>query len=545
MAEEAAKEEKRKKLIEELEKLERIMADGGIVEGPSIKNIRFQINLIRENAGLKGKLKELDLLAREAEGQLKASEARSGEMYVRLAHVEEELQKFKTPPHIAAWLVEVIDQNRIIVKANGEEFIIGNNGLTKADEGRRVALNPKTYQIIEAFDRRLPSVVGKVVGRLGNDEYVVNLDGTRRVILKSEKPLEIGLEIRVDEYLSVRGELPQTKTKKFFVETSDVKYMDVGGLDVPIGRIREVLELPYKHKELYDELKLEKPAGILLHGPPGCGKTLLARAIAGENNMTFLRVKGPEILSKWVGESEATIRDLFETAKKQAPSIIFFDELESIASIRGYQDSSGVHRTVVAQLLTEMDGFEKRQDVYVLAATNRLDMIDPALQRPGRFSEIVEIPRPNKEATRTIAGIYLPPSTPVHKSVAAEYGSREAALNGLIDYFANELFSGAIRDSEGKETIMHRRDVVSGDIIRSIATKAKREVIKRVDVAYGTNLAGYGSPREFLEKIGEGIRKEDIARFVDQECREHALAESSVFEQRIRDAQKPDLVEYQ
>ena len=184
----------------------------------------------------------------------------------------------------------------------------------------------------------------------------------------------------------------------------DVTYDDIGGLGDTVDQVREMIELPLRHPELFQRLGIDPPKGVLLHGPPGTGKTLLARAVANESEASFFHIAGPEIMGKYYGESEQRIRDVFTEAQSQAPSIIFIDEIDSIASKR--EDAGEVERRVVSQLLTIMDGLQPRQNVIVIAATNRPDVLDEALRRPGRFDELVYIPVPDKDGRMQILKIH-------------------------------------------------------------------------------------------------------------------------------------------
>ena len=187
----------------------------------------------------------------------------------------------------------------------------------------------------------------------------------------------------------------------------DVSYEDIGGLKDEVKKVREMIEIPLKRPELFDKLGIAPPKGVLMHGPPGTGKTLLAKAVASESEANFISIKGPELLSKWVGESEQGVREVFRKAKQTAPTVIFFDEIDSIASTRSANDSdSGVTKRVVNQLLTEMDGLEELEDVAIIAATNRPDILDAGLMRPGRFDRHIKVDLPNEDARLSIFKVH-------------------------------------------------------------------------------------------------------------------------------------------
>ncbi|MEK6908276.1 MAG: AAA family ATPase, partial [Thermoproteota archaeon] len=213
------------------------------------------------------------------------------------------------------------------------------------------------------------------------------------------------LIVNNDDFQKALIEVTPSGMREVFIEDPDVKWVDIGGLEEVKRELQEAVEWPMKYPGLYDKLGHKMPRGILLHGPSGTGKTLLAKAVATESEANFVSVRGPELLSKWVGESERGIREIFRRARQASPCVIFFDEIDSIAPIRGAGGETAVTERVVSQLLTELDGMENMHGVVVLAATNRPDMIDPALLRPGRFDKIIQIPLPDKESRKMILKI--------------------------------------------------------------------------------------------------------------------------------------------
>jgi transitional endoplasmic reticulum ATPase len=213
------------------------------------------------------------------------------------------------------------------------------------------------------------------------------------------------LIVNGEDFTKALVEVIPSGMREVFIENPDVSWDEVGGLDEVKRELQEAVEWPMKYPGLYDKLGHKMPRGILLHGPSGTGKTLLAKAVATESEANFVSVRGPELLSKWVGESERGIREIFKRARQSAPCVIFFDEIDSIAPIRGAGGETAVSERVVSQLLTELDGMENMHGVIVLAATNRADMIDPALLRPGRFDKIIQIPLPDKESRKSILKI--------------------------------------------------------------------------------------------------------------------------------------------
>jgi len=271
-----------------------------------------------------------------------------------------EINKLMSPPLIEGTVIEVLDERRALVKSTtGPTLVVsigGNIDKSKLTSGTRIALNQRGSTIVEL----LPT---------DNDPYVK------------------GMEV---------------------IERPNVKYTDIGGLDKQIQELREVVELPLKHPELFKEIGVEPPKGILLYGPPGCGKTLLAKAVAGESKATFISLVSSELAQKFVGEGARIVRELFNFARKKAPSIVLIDEIDAIAAKRLDMGTSGereIHRTLT-QLLAELDGFDPLDNVKVIATTNRLDILDPALLRPGRFDRVIEVPLPNFEGRKEIFRIH-------------------------------------------------------------------------------------------------------------------------------------------
>ena len=242
------------------------------------------------------------------------------------------------------------------------------------------------------------------------------------------------LIVNGDDFQRAIIEITPSGMREVFIENPDVKWDDVGGLDEVKKELQEAVEWPMKYPGLYDKLGHKMPRGILLHGTSGTGKTLLAKAVATQSEANFVSVRGPELLSKWVGESERGIREIFKRARQSAPCVVFFDEIDSIAPIRGAGGETAVTERVVSQLLTELDGMENMHGVVVLAATNRADMIDPALLRPGRFDKIIQIPLPDRESRKSILEISateIPAVTDARKSDHVDFDKLAETTDGL------------------------------------------------------------------------------------------------------------------
>jgi len=273
--------------------------------------------------------------------------------------------------------------------------------------------------------------------------------------------------------------------REVFIENPDVKWEDIGGLDEVKRELQEAVEWPMKYPGLYDKLGHKMPRGILLHGPSGTGKTLLAKAVATESEANFVSVRGPELLSKWVGESERGIREIFKRARQSAPCVIFFDEIDSIAPIRGAGGETQVSERVVSQLLTELDGMENMHGVVVLAATNRADMIDPALLRPGRFDKIIQIPLPDKESRKKILVITakeIPTINDESASQRIDYDKLSEMTDGLsgadVAAIANTAVSLVIHEFLDKNPNV--KDVEKQSIDAKVTMEHFERSVKRV-----------------------------------------------------------------
>ncbi|MGH3911460.1 MAG: proteasome ATPase, partial [Pseudonocardiaceae bacterium] len=288
-------------------------------------------------------------------------------------------------------------------------------------------------------------------------------------------------------------------------EVPDVGYEDIGGLGSQIEQIRDAVELPFLHADLFREYELRPPKGVLLYGPPGCGKTLIAKAVAnslakqvasvrgdGDAKSYFLNIKGPELLNKFVGETERHIRLIFQRAREKAsegtPVIVFFDEMDSIFRTRGSGVSSDVETTIVPQLLSEIDGVEGLENVIVIGASNREDMIDPAILRPGRLDVKIKIERPDAEAARDVFSKYLTTTLPLHADDLAEFaGDRKSCVQAMIQGTVERMYAESeenrfleVTYANGDKEVLYFRDFNSGAMIQNIVDRAKKKAIKSV-----------------------------------------------------------------
>ena len=361
-------------------------------------------------------LEERNLALREqkdrVEGEKRLIENQKLKFEREARKLRSELERLRVGPMIVGTIVDVLDENRVIVKSStGPRFVVNLSQFIdeKIKPGAQVGLNQQSFAVMCV----LPS---------------------------PRDPVVFGMEIE---------------------DAPDVRFSQIGGLDIQISEIREIVELPLKRPDLFAAVGIEPPKGVLLHGPPGTGKTILAKAVAQSTDATFLRVVGSEFVQKYIGEGARLVRELFELAKSKSPAIIFIDELDAIGARRMDGATSGdreVQRTLM-QILAEMDGFDARGEVKLIAATNRLDMLDPALLRPGRFDRVIEIPMPNKEARESIlrihtAGMNLDPEVNLRMISDLAEGSSGADLKAL----STEAGMYAIRE---ERTMIYQSDFES------------------------------------------------------------------------------------
>ena len=319
-----------------------------------------------------------------------------------------------------------------------------------------------------------------------------------------DSPLRAGDSLLLESRSGYAYErIPKSEVEELVLEeVPDIDYDDIGGLTEQIEQIRDAVELPFLHKDLFIEHQLRPPKGILLYGPPGCGKTLIAKAVAnslakkvaeagkGEGRSYFLNIKGPELLNKYVGETERHIRLVFQRAREKAsegtPVIVFFDEMDSIFRTRGSGVSSDVENTIVPQLLSEIDGVEGLENVIVIGASNREDMIDPAILRPGRLDVKIKIERPDAEAARDIFTKYVVAELPLHAEDLAEHeGSPAATIGAMVQRVVERMYTESdenrfleVTYANGDKEVLYFKDFNSGAMIENIVARAKKMAIK-------------------------------------------------------------------
>jgi proteasome-associated ATPase len=375
--------------------------------------------------------------------------------------------------------------------------------------GQEVMLN-ESMNVVAAFGYESAGEIVTLKEVLTNGRVlVVSRADEERVARLAEsllsEPIKPGDALLLEpKSLFVFERIPRAEVEELVLEdVPDVSYESIGGLASQIEQIRDAVELPYLHAELFKSYRLRPPKGVLLYGPPGCGKTLIAKAVAnslakqvalqtgmGEGRSYFLNIKGPELLNKYVGESERRIRLVFQRAREKAsegaPVIIFFDEMDSLFRTRGSGVSSDVENTIVPQLLSEIDGVEKLENVIIIGASNREDMIDPAILRPGRLDVKIKIDRPDAEAAIDIFSKYLTADVPLHRDDVAEHGDDIlATLQAMIQTTVGRMYSEQddnrfleVTYANGDKEVLYFKDFNSGAMISNIVNRAKKMAIK-------------------------------------------------------------------
>jgi proteasome-associated ATPase len=376
-------------------------------------------------------------------------------------------------------------------------------------KGTRVLVN-EAYVVVGDLGFETAGPVTKITEVLGRDRLRVGGEhGLQSTILQrsadlATTSLKSGDEVRVDPgYRMALEALPRADSRELYLDTvPELPWEKVGGQDEALQAIKDAIELPLIHGELFQKFQHATPKGFLLHGPPGCGKTLIGKATAynltkqlrektgNEMKEYFMHVKGPEILNMWVGESERIVRDIFATAREKRKEgflpFLFIDEAESVLGTRRASRHSNILSTLVPMFCSEMDGIDSLDDVVIILASNRADLIDPAILRPGRIDRKIKVNRPNRAGAREIYRIYLTDDLPYDASVTSQTGDRSAAIDALIEHLLDVQFARRednkfleITLRSGRKEILYRSDLFSGAIIASIVERAKSTAIKR------------------------------------------------------------------
>ena len=376
--------------------------------------------------------------------------------------------------------------------------------------GREVILN-ESLNIIAIHGFEISGEIVKLKSLLENNSraVVIGRADEERVVRIAESLSDVSIKAGDSLLLDSKSgfvyeKIPKSEVEELVLEeVPDVNYEDIGGLGAQIEQIRDAVELPFLHKDLYAEHQLKAPKGILLYGPPGCGKTLIAKAVANslakkvtektgnkDGKSYFLNIKGPELLNKYVGETERHIRLIFQRARDKAsegtPVIVFFDEMDSLFKTRGSGVSSDVENTIVPQLLSEIDGVEGLENVIVIGASNREDMIDPAILRPGRLDVKIKIQRPNAQGAAEILSKYLTSDLPINDDdLALHKGDRDATIKTMIDKAVEQMYTESDQNRfievtyvNGDKEVLYFKDFSSGAMLENIVSRAKKAAIK-------------------------------------------------------------------
>ena len=496
-------------------------------------------------ADLPGRSRLLEERLLETRGQLADALARNDrltdalrETRENLAVLREEVQKLSQPPSAYGVITAKNDDGSVDILTGGRKMRVNTSVEINAealDLGAQVVLNESLNVILATDSERVGEIVTLksiledgirvIVSTRGDDERVLELcDALRGQLLRA------GDLLRADTRSGfVLERLPQPEVDELLLEeVPDVHYSDIGGLDTQIVQIADAVELPFLHQELFAEYRLPAPKGILLYGPPGCGKTLIAKAVANslaqkvaqrtgdeKGRSYFINIKGPELLNKYVGETERQIRMIFQRAREKSeegwPVIVFFDEMDSMFRTRGTGISSDMESTIVPQLLAEIDGVEGLRNVIVIGATNREDLIDPAILRPGRLDVKIKIERPTDVAAVQIFSRYLTTEIPIAESEVAQHGSLDLAISAMISQAVSSMYSEdeinrflEVTYANGDKEVMYFRDFSSGAMIENIVRRAKKLAIKRV-----------------ISGGARGVCAQDLLDSIRQEFREH------------------------
>jgi len=427
--------------------------------------------------------------------------------------LKEEIDRLAQPPAGFGIFLNANEDGTVDVFTGGRKLrvtVSPNVDLDKVRHGQEVMLN-EALNVVEAmgWEQVGEVVMLKEVLADGERALVIGHTDDERIARIAEPlrdaPLRAGDSLLFESrsgYIYER--IPKSEVEELILEeVPDIDYQSIGGLAAQIEQIRDAIELPYLHPDLFREHQLRPPKGVLLYGPPGCGKTLIAKAVAnslakkvaeatgqGEGKSYFLNIKGPELLNKYVGETERHIRLVFQRAREKAsegtPVIVFFDEMDSLFRTRGSGVSSDVENTIVPQLLSEIDGVEGLENVIVIGASNREDMIDPAILRPGRLDVKIKIERPDAEAARDIFSKYVTVELPLHADDLAENGgARDDTVHAMIQRTVERMYSEIeenrfleVTYANGDKEVLYFRDFNSGAMIQNIVDRAKKMAIK-------------------------------------------------------------------
>lgn len=509
-----------------------------------------------QQAVLERQLNVLRDKARNLDRQLASATANNSKLVAVLETAKTEILKLRSalehdgePPYSFGTIVSLnrpsysagassaVTAESLDVYASGRKMRVGLSPLLRMNDlsaGQEVLLN-EAFTVIAALGFTDVGELVTVKELLGTDRAMVVGRADEERVLRLSGALQGG--VKVGDALTMDGrtgyaleKIPRSEVENLILEeVPDISYSDIGGLASQIEQIRDAVELPFLHPDLYREHGLKAPKGILLYGPPGCGKTLIAKAVANslaqraaersgvkDQKSYFLNIKGPELLDKYVGETERQIRLIFSRAREKASDgsavVVFFDEMDSLFRTRGTGVSSDVETTIVPQLLSEIDGVERLDNVIVIGASNREDMIDPAILRPGRLDVKVKIQRPDAESAADIFTKYVTTSLPFHADdLAANHGSLQETVDAMIQRTVEAMYATdkgneflEVTYANGDTEMLYFKDFNSGAVIQNVVDRAKKYAIK-----------------DLLTSGEKGIRIEHMLRAVVDEFREH------------------------
>ncbi|MDQ1711333.1 MAG: proteasome-associated ATPase [Frankiaceae bacterium] len=519
-----------------------------------VSDLQTQVGFLEEEVGLlRRKLTDSPRQAKVVEERLAEAQATMAtltgrnerlvstlkEAQEQILALKEEVDRLAQPPSGYGIFLSAHDDDTVDVFHGGRKIRVTVSPTIETAElrkGQEVMLN-EALNVVRAleFERQGDVVLLKEILEGGDRALVLGHTDEERVVMLADPlmdgPLRAGDSLLVEPRSGWAYErVPKSEVEELVLEeVPDVDYSQIGGLVAQIESIRDAVELPFLHAELFKEHELRPPKGVLLYGPPGCGKTLIAKAVAnslakkvaevtgkGEGRSYFLNIKGPELLNKYVGETERQIRLIFQRAREKAqegtPVIVFFDEMDSIFRVRGSGVSSDVENTIVPQLLSEIDGVESLKNVVVIGASNREDMIDPAILRPGRLDVKIKIERPDAESAKDIFSKYITPTLPIHEDDLAEHGgNREAACAAMIQATVERMYADddsnrflEVTYANGDKEVLYFKDFNSGAMIENIVARAKKTAIK-----------------DFLDVGAKGIRLAHLMGAIVDEFKEN------------------------
>jgi proteasome-associated ATPase len=512
-----------------------------------VKVLTTQISFLEEEvAVLRRRLADSPVQSRLLEERLRETEASLAsvtgqnerlagtlrEARDQIVALKEEVDRLAQPPSGFGVFLAACDDSTADVFTGGRKMRVSVSPsieLSDLRPGQEVVLNEALNVVIaQGFETIGEVVMLKEIMEDGVRALVLSHADEERIarlaepLLSGEEPLRAGDSLLLEPRSGyVYERIPKAEVEELILEeVPDISYSEIGGLSGQIEQIRDAIELPYLHADLFREHMLRPPKGVLLYGPPGCGKTLIAKAVANslakqvatktaadaaagagkngqgakakEGKSFFLNIKGPELLNKYVGETERHIRLVFQRAREKAsegmPVIVFFDEMDSIFRTRGSGVSSDVENTIVPQLLSEIDGVEGLENVIVIGASNREDMIDPAILRPGRLDVKIKIERPDAEAARDIFSKYVLKQLPLHPDDLAEHGgSAQACVAAMIQRVVERMYSETeenrfleVTYANGDKEVLYFKDFNSGAMIQNIVDRAKKMAIKEL-----------------------------------------------------------------